>query len=84
MQNPENHNKVLSVLFEELKKRLTYIHTYGNIQMEISSFNAIAIQKRNLKSLEFYSLYVEGDKFTAIRSHILHTASLFGSTYICE
>lgn len=52
--------------------------------MEISSFNAIAIQKRNLKSLEFYSLYVEGDKFTAIRSHILHTASLFGSTYICE
>lgn len=59
----------------------------GNIQMELMDFqcNSDLQEKfKNFKLLEFYSLYVEGDRFSAIRSHALATVSLFGSTYICE
>ena len=59
----------------------------GNIQMELIDFpcNSDLQEKfKNFGLLEFYSLYVEADRFPAIKSHALATASLFGSTYICE
>lgn len=59
----------------------------GNIQMELIDFQCNSDLQEKFKNfglLEFYSLYVEGDRFPAIRSHALATASLFGSTYICE
>lgn len=59
----------------------------GNLQMELIEFQCNSDLQEKFKNcglLEFYSLYVEGDKFPEIRSHALFTASLFGSTYICE
>ena len=57
------------------------------MQMELIELQCNGVLKEkfnNVDLLEFYSKYVEKNKFPAIRSHALSIASLFGSTYICE
>jgi hypothetical protein len=39
---------------------------------------------RDITLLEFFKLYLPGDKFPALRNHARQMTSLFGSTYLCE
>jgi hypothetical protein len=39
---------------------------------------------QDITLLDFYKLYLPGDKFPALRNHARQMTSLFGSTYLCE
>jgi hypothetical protein len=39
---------------------------------------------RGITLLDFYKLYLPGDKFPVLRNHARQMTSLFGSTYLCK
>jgi hypothetical protein len=39
---------------------------------------------RDITLLDFYKIYLPGDKFPALRNHARQMKSLFRSTYLCE
>jgi hypothetical protein len=51
---------------------------------DIQCSSVLEEKYKNVGLLDFYSKYIEKEKFPAIRSHALFMMSLFGSTYVCK
>lgn len=58
----------------------------GNLQIELINLqcNSELKEKYNLGLFNFYSKYIDKNKFPSIRLHAQKMMSLFGSTYVCE
>jgi hypothetical protein len=59
----------------------------GKFQLEIVDLQCnedLKSKFRDTTLLDFYKLYLPGDKFPVLRNHAQKLTSLFGSTYLCE
>jgi hypothetical protein len=82
IKSSETLLKTFSTPFSMDVEDATWIKQMELIDMQCNS--DLEEKYKNVGLLDFYSKYIEKEKFPAIQSHAVFMMSLSGSTYVCE